>query len=292
MLVLSWRVVTTDRITENLGFFRPLVDRLRLTDPLLMAAAIAFNWFFALVPLAIAFVGVLATIGQSGDTVTQIEEVFAEELPPEIAEFLLDIIREAAQIVGDSQGIWVTVGVIIALWSGSRGIYAIQKSLRLMEGLEETRPYWQVRGVAIAMTVFSGIALIAGYVIVLFGEQLVAFVERRAAVDLSGVVGAGGAILAGWLVLTLYVLYRWGPPERMHGALVSAVVTTALLVVGTALAGLIMPRTSSSTLALLGSVGIILLWLYYTALAVIVIPAVVEVLWEHFRGHPSVEPST
>jgi uncharacterized BrkB/YihY/UPF0761 family membrane protein len=53
-----------------------------------------------------------------------------------------------------------------------------------------------------------------------------------------------------------------------------------------------MPRTSSSTLALLGSVGIILLWLYYTALAVIVIPAVVEVLWEHFRGHPSVEPST
>jgi uncharacterized BrkB/YihY/UPF0761 family membrane protein len=161
-----------------------------------------------------------------------------------------------------------------------------------MEGLEETRPYWQVRGVAIAMTVFSGIALIAGYVIVLFGEQLVAFVERRAAVDLSGVVGAGGAILAGWLVLTLYVLYRWGPPERMHGALVSAVVTTSLLVVGTALAGLIMPRTSSSTLALLGSVGIILLWLYYTALAVIVIPAVVEVLWEHFRGHPSVEPST
>ncbi len=292
MLVLSWRVVTTDRITENLGFFRPLMARLRLTDPLLMAAAIAFNWFFALVPLAIAFVGVLATIGQSGDTVTQIEEVFAEELPPEIAEFLLDIIRQAAQIVGDSQGIWVTVGVIIALWSGSRGIYAIQKSLRLMEGLEETRPYWQVRGVAIAMTVFSGIALIAGYVIVLFGEQLVAFVERRAAVDLSGVVGAGGAILAGWLVLTLYVLYRWGPPERMHGALVSAVVTTSLLVVGTALAGLIMPRTSSSTLALLGSVGIILLWLYYTALAVIVIPAVVEVLWEHFRGHPSVEPST
>jgi membrane protein len=284
--------VTTDRITENLGFFRPLMARLRLTDPLLMAAAIAFNWFFALVPLAIAFVGVLATIGQSGDTLAQIEGVFAEELPPEIAEFLLDIIREAAQIVGDSQGIWVTVGVIIALWSGSRGIYAIQKSLRLMEGLEETRPYWQVRGVAIAMTVFSGIALIAGYVIVLFGEQLVAFVERRAAVDLSGVVGAGGAILAGWLVLTLYVLYRWGPPERMHGALVSAVVTTALLVVGTALAGLIMPRTSSSTLALLGSVGIILLWLYYTALAVIVIPAVVEVLWEHFRGHPSVEPST
>ena len=284
--------MTTDRITENLEFFRPLMARLRLTDPLLMSAAIAFNWFFALVPLAIAFIGVLAAIGKSDDTVTQIERMFAEELPPEIAEFLLEIIREAAQIVGNSQGIWVTVGLVIALWSGSRGIYAIQKSLRLMEGLEETRPYWRVRGVAIAMTVFSGIALVAGYVIVLFGEQLVALVERRTAVDLTGAIGVGGVILAGWLVLTLYVIYRWGPPERMHGAWVSALVSTMLLVVGTWLAGLIMPRTSSSTLALLGSVGIILLWLYYTALAVIVIPAVVEVLWEHYRGHPSVEPST
>jgi membrane protein len=284
--------VTIDRITKSLHIFRPLMDRLQLTDPLLMAAAIAFNWFFALVPLAIAFVGILAGIGKSGDTLAQIERMFADELPPEIAEFLLEIIREAAQLVGDSQGIWVTVGLIIALWSGSRGIYAIQKSLRLMEGLEETRPYWRVRGVAIAMTVFSGIALVAGYAIVLFGEQLVALVERRAAVDLSGAVGAGGAILAGWLVLTLYVLYRWGPPERMHGALVSAVLTTSLLVVGTWLAGLIMPRTSSSTLAMLGSVGIILLWLYYTALAVIIIPAVIEVLWESYRGQPSPEPST
>jgi membrane protein len=284
--------VTTHRITKNLRIFRPLMDRLRLTDPLLMAAAIAFNWFFALVPLAIAFIGVLAAIGRSEDTVIQIERMFAEELPPEIAEFLLEIIREAAQIVGNSQGIWVTVGLLIALWSGSRGIYAIQKSLRLMEGLEETRPYWHVRGVAIAMTVFSGIALVVGYVTVLFGEQLVAFVERRAAVDLTGAMGAGSVILAGWLVLTLFVLYRWGPPERMHGALLSAVVSTSLLMVGTWLAGLIMPRTSSSTLALLGSVGIILLWLYYTALAVIVVPAVVEVLWEHYRGHPGVEPST
>ncbi|MEA2058629.1 MAG: YihY/virulence factor BrkB family protein [Actinomycetota bacterium] len=284
--------MTTDRITTNLRVFRPLMDRLRLTDPLLMAAAIAFNWFFALVPLAIAFVGVLGAIGGSVDTVTQIEQVFADELPPEIAEFLLDIISEAAQVVGNSEGIWVTVGLVIALWSGSRGIYAIQKSLRLMEGLEETRPYWHVRGIAIAMTVISGIALAVGYVIVLFGEQLVALVERRTAVDLTGALGAGGVILAGWLVLTLYVIYRWGPPERMHGALVSGVVTTSLLAVGTWLAGLIMPRTSSSTLALLGSVGIILLWLYYTALAVIVIPAVVEVLWEHYRGHSGVEPST
>jgi membrane protein len=286
-----WRVVTIDRITDSFQIFRPLMDRLRLTDPLLMAAAISFNWFFALVPLAIAFVGVLATFGKSDDTLAQVERMFAEELPPEIAEFLLGIIGEAARIVGDSQGIWVTVGLIVALWSGSRGIYAIQKSLRLMEALEETRPYWQVRGIAIGMTVFSGIALVAGYVIVLFGEQLVALVERRAAVDLSGAVGAGGVILAGWLVLTLYVIYRWGPPERMHGALVSAVLATSLLVVGTWLAGMIMPRTSSSTLALLGSVGIILLWLYYTALAVIIIPAVVEVLWEHYRGRPSVEPA-
>lgn len=287
--------MVAERITSSVrsGFesvlrvFRPLIDRLRLFDPLLMAAAIAFNWFFALVPLAIALVGVIGGLGQSDETLAEIERVLTAQLPPQIAEFIIGVIQSATDLVGDSQGVWVAVGLFVALWSGSRGIYAIQKSLRLLEGVEESRRYWHVRGVAIILTIVSGAALFVGYVVVLFGEQIFVVIEGHFTIDLSGAVGVGGAILVLWLVLALYLIYRWGPPLRLDGALLSACLTGLLIAVGTAVAGAVMPHFGSSTLSIFGAVGIMLLWLYYTALVVVMMPAVIGPIWVWFRDRRS-----
>lgn len=284
--------MVADRISERvqkgvrgvLDIFRPLIHRLRLTDPFLMAAAIAFNWFFALVPLAIALVGVIGALGQSEETLLEVEQAVASQLPPELAVFVVGIIEAAVDVVGDSQGVWVVVGLLVALWSGSRGIYAIMKSLRLLEGVEEFRPYWHVRGIAIVLTVMSGVALFVGYVVVLFGEQLFAFFEGYLGTDLSRVVGGGGIVLVVWLAVAIYLIYRWGPPERLHGALLSALLTTGLIAVGTAIAGMVMPHLGSNTVAFLGAVGIMLLWLYYTALVVVMMPAIIEPIWLWYRA--------
>lgn len=270
-----------------LRVFRPLIERLRLFDPLLMAAAIAFNWFFALVPLAIALVGVIGGLGQSEQTLADIDRVLSAQLPAQIADFLIGIIEQATELVGDSQGLWVAFGLVVALWSGSRGIYAIQKSLRLLEGVEESRRYWHVRGIAIILTILSGAALFVGYVVVLFGEQIFAFVEGHFAIDLSGAASVGGAILVLWLMLALYLIYRWGPPKRLDGALLSAFLTGLLIAVGTAVAGAVMPHLGSNTLAIFGAVGVMLLWLYYTALVVVMMPAIVGPIWVWFRDRRS-----
>ncbi len=50
LMRITSALVTAPRLPKQLAFLDPLIERLRLADPLLMAAAIAFNLFFALVP--------------------------------------------------------------------------------------------------------------------------------------------------------------------------------------------------------------------------------------------------
>lgn len=280
--------VNRPHLPKPLAFLDPLVAQLELADPLLMAAAIAFNLFFALVPLTIAFVGVLASIGK-GDSLVSVQQTLAEALPQELAAFAIALIQDAADAVGDWSGLVVVVGLLVALWSGSRGVYAIQKSLRLMEGAVEDRPYWRVRGLGILFTVMAGIALIGGYLIVVLGSFIEGLIESSLDIDFASFGNSGTVALAGWLVLVLFVIYRWGPPQPVSGAFLAAVITAGLVVLGTALAAAVVPALGNNTLTFLGVVGVLLLWLYYVGLAVVMVPTIVSVVWDHYRGSASTE---
>ena len=275
-------LVTAPRLPDWLAFFDPLVGRLRLADPLLMAAAIAFNLFFALVPLTIALVGFLATVGRS-DSLSSVKETLSEALPSDLAVFVVALIEDAAETVGAWSGVLLVVGLLVALWSGSRGVYAIQKSLRLMEGAIEERPYWRVRGLGILFTVMAGVALVGGYIIVVVGSVLERLLESSLDTQLDGVLDSGMVALSVWLVIVLYVIYRWGPPEPISGAFLAAVICSGLVIAGTWLASLITSTFGSNTVTFLGVVGVLLLWLYYVALAVVMVPTVVSVVWDHYR---------
>ena len=104
-----------------------------------MAAAIAYNFFFALVPLAIAAVAALSSVGRSEEGLANIEELLNEAVPVDVADFGISLIGEAQNIIGDSQGPVVAVALLVALYSGSRGIYAVQKAMRQIERVEDER---------------------------------------------------------------------------------------------------------------------------------------------------------
>lgn len=275
-------LVTAPRLPKRLAFLDPLIERLQLADPLLMAAAIAFNLFFALVPLTIAFVGVLATVGRS-DSLLTVKQTLSEALPSELAVFVVALMEDAADAIGNWSGFLVVVGLLVALWSGSRGVYAIQKSLRLMEGAIEERPYWRVRGLGILFTVMAGVALVGGYTIVVIGSLLEKLLESGLDTQLDGAFDSGTVALSVWLVIVLFVIYRWGPPEPISGAFLAAVICSGLVVAGTWLASIIVPTFGTNTITFLGVVGVLLLWLYYVALAVVMVPTVVSVVWDHYR---------
>lgn len=247
-----------------------------------MSAAIAYNLFFAIIPMAIAFVAWLTIVGRSEDGLMRLAELLSN-LPEEVADFVLDVVIEASELVGGASGAWIVIALLVALYSGSRGIYTIQKAIRAMQGQEETRPYWITRGLGIVFTLAAGVALIVGYFVVLVGGRIAALVE-----DWLGLAGGPLSwvtlpVVAAWLTGLFYAIYRWGTPRPIAGAFASSLTTVVLLFVGSWLAQLVIGRIGfGRTLSMLGTVGVLLVWMYYGAFVVVSVPALIEPLWLRF----------
>jgi membrane protein len=272
-------------IPERFDPLRGPLDRVKDADPLLMSAAIAYNAFFALVPLTIAAVGALSLLGRSEEEVESLQQFLTDVFPPEVAQFIFEIFEEARDIVGDGQGPVIVISLLVAIYAGSRGIYAVQKALRQIQDVDEDRPYWRVRGLGILFTLGAGVALVAGYVILLFGQFLASFL-RRYGLDVGSLAELSTGVVAAWVMLLLWAIYQWGPPIPFQRAFIGAVVATVIIALMTWAAANLIPTfgLGSDTLAVLGAVGIVLIWLYSLGFVVIVVPALISPTEAIIRG--------
>ena len=277
-------IVASCSIPARFDPWRSPLERIRAADPLLMAAAIAYNFFFALVPLAIAAVAALSSVGRSEEGLANVEELLNEAFPQEVADFIISLIGEAQNIVGAWQGPVVAVALLVALYSGSRGIYAVQKAMRQIERVDEERPWWKVRGLGILFTLGAGIALVGGYVIVLFGGALMDGLAR-VGLDVGSITGLTPGVLFAWVVILLFAIYRWGPPVPIERPLVAAVLAAIIIGLMTWAAAYFVPNFGGTTLAALGAVGIVLLWLFSLGYVVIVVPTLTRPAELVIRGN-------
>jgi uncharacterized BrkB/YihY/UPF0761 family membrane protein len=262
---------------------RAAYERIMDADPFLMSAAIAYNAFFAMVPLAFAAVAALSIAGTDDEAIARVQEMVADGLPDQVGAFVIEIFQETQQAAGDVGTVVLVVSLLVAVWSGSRAIYAVQKALRLIERTEEHRPYWKTRGLGIFFTIGAGLALIFGYIVVIFGDWLLQIFDHFG-IHVGSVTGITGAVLFGWVAIVLYAIYEWGTPSQIQRPFVSAVVATGILTVVTLGAAVIVPDLSGGTVAALGSVGVVLVWSYVIGLIVIVVPATVPSIEAVIRG--------
>jgi membrane protein len=259
------------------------INRIAAADPFLMSAAIAYNSIFALVPLAFSAVAGISMIGGDPDGLQSVEETLTTKFPAEVSEFFDPILAGAQGEVGNMGPLVLAVSLLVALWSGSRAVYAMQKALRMIEGVDETRPYLVTRSLGMLFTIGGGIALVVSYFAVILGNWLTTKLA-----DLGINLGSAawisvGAILA-WVVAVLYGIYRWGTPTEGRMPLLSAVVAAVVLAVTTWLAAILIPKFGGNTLAVFGSVGVILVWSYSVAIITISVPALVPSIVDVARG--------
>jgi len=258
--------------------------RVSHTDPFLMSAAIAYNVFFALIPLAFAAVAGISMLASGTDVLNWLESLVAQGLSPDIVEFLSESVNESLEAVAGMGTFVMGVSLLVALWSGSRAIYAVQKSLRLIEDVEERRAYWHTRGLGILFTFGAGVALIVAYIVLLFGGWVIEILDR-AGLDVAPVTTISGLVIAMWAIGTLFAVYRWGIAVSVPRPLVSAVTVTAELVLVTWLGAILVPTFGGGgTVAALGTVGIILVWSYVVGFMVIVTPTAVSTIEMIIRG--------
>ncbi|MDH3425678.1 MAG: YihY/virulence factor BrkB family protein [Acidimicrobiia bacterium] len=253
--------------------------RFQDADPGLMAAAVAFNAFLASVPLAIAFAAAGSLVGASGEGLARTKEALDLVAPAEVADFMIDLLTRTAELVDGQQWWIIIVSALVAVYSGSRGLNALQKALRRIDHMDERRTTWTRRLVAIGLTLAGGLALVALIVALVLTEPVAEFFEKLTRIDVLTQVWAWlrFPVAAGVVYLYLLAVYHFGPPRPIPSTSIAAAVGTVVALAASFGFGIYLSVFGlSGTFGVLGAVGVGLLWLYFTAYAILFGAAVVS----------------
>ena len=253
LLVRTWREVNDDNC---LG----------------LAAQLAYYFILALFPALIVVVAIASFFPRS--TLQQALATLAPFTPPDA----LSLIRtQLDAILASEQGGLLTVGVLGALWSSSAALTAIIDTLNRAYDVQETRPWWKVRLLAMALTVGLAVFILTAFALVVAGPEVAHLLADR--LGLASAVATAWTI-GQWPIVFLLVAfgvaltYYFAPDADQEWAFItpgSAVAT--LLWLAASLGFRVYVQNFSdfnATYGALGAAMLLLLWLYVSGLAVLV----------------------
>lgn len=237
----------------------------------LLAAGLAFYALLALVPALVALISIYGLVADPSEVDRQVED-WLGAAPQEVRELLSSQLASITRDAGTAAGLGVVIGILVALWSASSGMAHLIETVNIAYDEEETRGFVRRRGLALLLTV-------GAIVFVLFAVGLIAVLP--ALLDEVGTVGRWAALVARWVLLlagmmvALSVVYRYGPDRdepRWSWTSPGAIVATLLWIAASALFAVYTANFASynETYGSLGAVVVLMLWLFITALCVII----------------------
>ena len=225
----------------------------------LAAAGMAYYFFLAIFPALIAAVGIMGLVNADTDSLTRAIET---TLPGESGEAITEAFREADQPSEATSRTAAILGIVIALWSASSGMVALQSGLNIAYDVPQDRKFIGKRAMALALILAT--ALLGGVPspFFTFGEATVWIV--------------GGWILTVVAVITLFsVFYYLGPKRespKWQWVSIGGVAGATLWIAVSLVFGFYVNNYSnySKTYGSLAGVIVLILWLYLSSLAVLI----------------------
>jgi membrane protein len=230
------------------------------------AAKVAYYFFLSFFPSILALFAFTGILG--GDDAFQwIMKQLRSAMPGEAAEYLSRFVRE---ITGESRPGLLSLGIILSAWSASNAFAAMADGLNRMYDLEEDRPWWKRRALALGVLVLALVLLNGGAVTVLAGPELFDLLRLGAYWDLLRWPVAF-VLLTAMMFLIYLLLPNRRPPRQKTSPLIGATLGAALWVLGTLAFRLYLANfgSYSRTYGVLGGLIVLLLWLYLTALVIL-----------------------
>ena len=155
------------------------------------AAALAFYTMLAVFPAAIFGLSLLPYL-PIPHLQQAIFELLHELLPGAAAELFESTVE---RIISERNSGLLSFGLVFAIWSASSGLYSIMQQLNVVYGVEEGRPFFKARGVALLLMLVIFALLVTTFGLVILG----------------GVLQDWLAVQLGWspLLRACFALFRW-----------------------------------------------------------------------------------
>ena len=249
-----WKEVGSDQVTDR-------------------AAALSYYFVFSMFPALLfltALLGFLPLAGVQERLLSYVHSV----LPPEASRTVGRTLTEILQ--GNRSGL-LSLGAVLALWAGSNGMASVIAALNVAYDVDERRPWWKRRLLAIVLTVAFSLYITTTLALVVFGPRLADIVG--AWLDLGRPFAVAWNLVSLPLVLVCGVIgvalvYYLAPAVRMRWRWVTP---GAVLALGLWLAVSFGLRVYvqyfgryNVTYGSIGGVILLMLWLYLTSLALLI----------------------
>lgn len=240
------------------------------------AAQLAYYFLLALFPLLIFLVSLLGFLSAPGSQLRQaLLDNLSRVMPGSASELVHKTIDEVFRSRGGGK---LILGILGALWAASAGMGALTDTLNVTYNVEEDRPWWKRRLIAIGLTIATSVLVIVALVLVLYGGRLAEFISRH--------VGLGDSFVLAWKIIqwpavllvmsvAFGLIYYFGPNlkrREWHWITPGVVAGLFLWLLGTFAFRIYLSYFNSygATYGSLGAVIILMLWFYISGFAVLV----------------------
>lgn len=235
------------------------------------AAELGYYFLLALFPMLIFLTSL---IGFLPDVQESIFREIRRLAPPDA----MRVVRETLQdVASNSGGGLLSFGILGTLWAASTGTAALIDTLNRAYEVKETRGYWKVRLIALALTVGLSLVVITGSAIIMLSDRLPAWLGRMAGISESWLgwwTAVDNLLGLALLVMATATIYRFGPdlkgrcrwltPGAIFAALAAAIASWLFSVY------LRVAPSYSATYGSLGAVIVLMLWLYLIGLVILI----------------------
>ncbi|MBW3096343.1 YihY/virulence factor BrkB family protein [Pseudohoeflea coraliihabitans] len=238
----------------------------------LVAAGVAFYGLLAIFPAITALMALAGLIVEPAQIAQQIEAA-ADIMPQDAAQIVIDQAKEVAGSSEGGLGLAFVIGLVLALYSASKGMGSLMQGLNIAYGETEDRGFIALLLTRLGLTAVVMIGLILGLAATLAVPAALALIPMPE--WLRGTLSIGG-----WLIITvltilgLGVLYRYGPsrPPRAWRWVSPGAVASTILWLLASIAFSIYVRnfgSYSETFGSLAGVVLLLMWMWISAFVIL-----------------------
>ncbi len=238
-----------------------------------MAAALSYYFVLSLFPALILLSAIVAYL--------PVPDLFGQALAF-MGRFLpsdsMGLVRRVlADVITPNRGAFLSVGLLGTLWAASGGFSAAIEALNVAYDVEDDRPFWKTRPLAVGLAFVIGALLLVALSVMIVGPRFGVWLAAK--VHLSAVFALlwpyiHWSIAVGFAILAVEALYFWAPnvKQRFLATLPGAILAVACWIGLSYLLGIYFRSFANfnKTYGTFGAAAALMTWLYWTGFAMLV----------------------